>query len=139
MFEILKGNQHLLRIIVFMLIASIGILTLSILSDTDDGRRQIIDKDGSSEEQLCILLSSVKGAGECDVMVEYRDDNSISGVMVISEGGSDPVVANNLTKGVATLYNIPLSSVIVFEKEQGEWPWKNLNLAIKISFTKAKD
>lgn len=120
MFEILKGNQHLLRIIVFMLIASIGILTLSIMSDTDDGRRQIIDKDGSSEEQLCILLSSVKGAGKCDVMVEYRDDNSISGVMVIAEGGSDPIVANNLTKGVATLYNIPLSSVIVFEKEQGE-------------------
>ena len=53
-------------------------------------------------------------------MVEYRDDNSISGVMVIAEGGSDPIVANNLTKGVATLYNIPLSSVIVFEKEQGE-------------------
>ena len=31
MFEILKGNQHLLRIIFFILIASIGILTLSIL------------------------------------------------------------------------------------------------------------
>ena len=120
MFEILKGNQHLLRIIVFMLIASLGVLTLSILNDNDDGRRQIIDKDGSSEEQLCILLSNVKGAGECDVMVEYKDDNSISGVMVIAEGGNDPVVANNLTKGVATLYNIPLSSVIVFEKEQGE-------------------
>ena len=28
------------------------------------------------------------------------------------------VVANDLTKGVATLYRIPVSSVIVFEKEQ---------------------
>ena len=35
-----------------------------------------------------------------------------------AEGGANPVVANDLTKGVATLYRIPVSSVIVFEKEQ---------------------
>lgn len=120
MFEHIKNNQHFLRLITVILVASIGILSLSILSDNKDGRKQIIDRDGSSEEQLCMLLSNVKGAGNVEVMVEYKDDDSVSGVMVIADGGDDPIVANNLTKGVATLYNIPVSSVIVFKKEQGE-------------------
>ena len=37
-----------------------------------------------------------------------------------AEGAGNPTVANNLTKGVATLYDIPVSSVMVFEKEQEE-------------------
>ena len=37
-----------------------------------------------------------------------------------AEGGENPIVANKLTNGVSTLYNIPVSSVIVFEKEQEE-------------------
>ena len=53
-------------------------------------------------------------------MVQYNDDYSEAGVIVIAEGGADPVTANALTNGVATLYNIPVSSVIVFEKEQEE-------------------
>ena len=43
-----------------------------------------------------------------------------SAVLVTAEGAGDPVVAKNLTDGVAALYNIPASSVIVFEKEQEE-------------------
>ena len=42
----------------------------------------------------------------------------MTGVILTAEGGANPVVANDLTKGVATLYRIPVSSVIVFEKEQ---------------------
>ena len=124
MFDI-KGNTNLIRVIVVLLIASIGILTLSIITDNNDGRKQIIDRDGGAEEKLCAILSSIKGAGSVDVMVEYNDDDNVSGVIVIADGGENPVVANELTKGVATLYDIPVSSVIVFEKEQGEWPWKN--------------
>ena len=138
MFEKLKEDMQLTKVVTVLLIASIGILALSVLSDTSDGRKQIIDRDGS-EEKLCSLLSEIKGAGTVEVMVEYSEDSTVSGVIVIAEGGNNPVIANDLTNGVATLYDIPVSSVIVFEKEQGEWPWKNLNLAIKISFTKAKD
>ena len=119
MFDI-KGNTNLIRVIVVLLIASIGILTLSIITDNNDGRKQIIDRDGGTEEKLCAILSSIKGAGSGDVMVEYNDDDNVSGVIVIADGGENPVVANELTKGVATLYDIPVSSVIVFEKEQGE-------------------
>ena len=65
-------------------------------------------------------LSSIEGVGEVNVMLEYDKDSQVKGVIVIAEGGKNPVVANNLSNGIATLYDIPISSVIVFEKEQGE-------------------
>mgnify|MGYP003292775155 CR=1 FL=1 len=120
MFEKIKDNNNLVRLITILLIASILIISLSILTENSDTRRQIIDRDGAAEKELCSVLSSIKGAGEVDVLVQYNEDSSVSGVIVTSEGANDPIIMNNLTKGVATLYNIPVSSVIVFEKEQGE-------------------
>ena len=54
------------------------------------------------------------------MIVKYDNDSQVSGVIVSAVGAENPVVANKLTNGVATLYNIPVSSVIVFEKEQEE-------------------
>ena len=120
MFEKFIAKENFIKLITVILIASIGILALSILTENSDGRKQITDNDGASEEQLCSVLSSIKGAGEVDVMVQYDKDNTVAGVIVTAEGGNDPVTVNALTNGVATLYNIPISSVIVFEKEQEE-------------------
>lgn len=120
MFDKIAGKENFIKLITVLLIASIGILALSILTDSSDGRKQIIDLDGGSEEQLCSVLSSIKGVGDVEVMVKYDAEENVSGVIVIAEGGSDPVIANDLTQGVSTLFNIPVSNVIVFEKEQEE-------------------
>ena len=76
--------------------------------------------DGSSEERLASVLSGIKGAGDVDAAIEYGQDGKVVGVIVTAEGARIPAVAQNLSKGVATLYDIPVSSVIVFEKEQEE-------------------
>ena len=120
MFEKIAGKENFIKLITILLIVSVGILALSILTDSSDGRKQIIDLDGGSEEQLCSVLSSIEGVGDVEVMVQYDTEDNVSGVIVIAEGGSDPVIANNLTQGVSTLFNIPVSNVIVFEKEQEE-------------------
>ena len=139
MIEKFKGNDSFIRLIAILLIASVGILTLSIFTSSSDGRKQIVDKNGGAEEQLCNALSSIEGVGEVNVMLEYDKDSQVKGVIVIAEGGKNPVVANNLSNGIATLYDIPISNVIVFEKEQGEWPWKRLNLVIKTYCIKVRD
>ena len=54
------------------------------------------------------------------MLVEYDSRDDVKGVIVLAEGAGNPGVANNLTKGVATLYSIPVSSVIVFEKSLNE-------------------
>ena len=120
MLEKLTAKENFIKLITALLIASVVVLALSILTETDDGRRQIVDGDGGTEEQLCAVLSSIEGAGKVEAVVSYDEEERVSGVIVIAEGGGDPVVANDLTRGVATLYGIPVSSVIVFEKEQEE-------------------
>ena len=109
MFEKLAGKGALMRLVTVLLIASVAILALNILTDSKDTRR---------EEQLCSVLSGMKGVGAVDAIIEYDENNKVTGVILTAEGGANPVVANDLTKGVATLYRIPVSSVIVFEKEQ---------------------
>ena len=120
MIEKIVSGKALARLLALILIALIVILTLNIFSEGKDGRRQIIDMDGSSEERLASVLSGIKGAGEIDAVIKYDEDSKVVGVIVTAEGAGNPTVANNLTKGVATLYDIPVSSVMVFEKEQEE-------------------
>ncbi|MBQ4649961.1 MAG: hypothetical protein IJB73_04595 [Firmicutes bacterium] len=120
MFEKMVKKEGMTRLIVFILIGSVLILTLNVLFTSKDNRRQIIDQDGGSEERLCSVLSSISGVGDVDVMIEYDNNSRVSGVIVTAEGGSDPVIASNLTRAVTTLYGIPVSGVIVFEKEQEE-------------------
>ena len=120
MFDKLVKKEKLMRLITILLVGSILILTLNVLTTSKDSRRQIIDLDGGTEERLCSVLSGINGVGQVDVMIEYDENSRVSGVIVTADGGADPVVANDLTRAVTTLYGIPVSSVIVFEKEQGE-------------------
>jgi len=66
MFDKITGKDNLVKIVTVMLIASILIIVLSIFSEGDDGRKQIIDMDGGSESQLCSILSSIEGVGEVE-------------------------------------------------------------------------
>ena len=116
--EITKEN--IMKIIIAIIIASIFLLTLSILTDDNDSRRQISDYNGATETTLSGILSEIKGVGDVNVMVQYNEENSVTGVIVTAEGAEDPVVKNNIAKGVSTLFDIPVSSVMVFEKSQEE-------------------
>ena len=116
----LSDKDAYIRLIGVLLALSVAFLVLSIFSQDSDGKRQILDEDGGREEQLCAILSSIEGAGQVEVMIEYDSKSQVSGVIVLAEGGGNPVVARNLTQGVATLYSIPVSGVIVFEKNTNE-------------------
>ena len=114
------GKDAWIKLIGVLLALSAAIMVLSIFTSDNDGRRQIVDGDGGREEQLCSVLSSIEGAGQVEVMLEYDSRSKVTGAIILAEGASNSVVRNNLTNGVATLYSIPVSSVIVFEKSCDE-------------------
>ena len=114
------GKDAWIKLIGILLALSAAIMVLSIFTSDNDGRRQIVDGDGGREEQLCSVLSSIEGAGQVEVMLEYDSRSKVTGAIILAEGASNSVVRNNLTNGVATLYSIPVSSVIVFEKSYDE-------------------
>ena len=114
------GKDAWIKLIGVLLALSAAIMVLSIFTSDNDGRRQIVDGDGGREEQLCNVLSSIEGAGQVEVMLEYDSRSNVTGAIILAEGASSSIVRNNLTNGVATLYSIPVSSVIVFEKKYDE-------------------
>jgi len=112
------SKESMTKMIMALIVTAICFLSLSILSDSDDSRKMISDNNGASEAALCSILSEIKGVGAVNVLVEYGEEASVCGVIVTAEGAGDPVVKNDIIKGVSTLYDIPVSNVMVFEKEE---------------------
>ena len=104
-----------------LIIISVALLSFDVFTQDTDKRKQIIDETVSTETALCAILTDIKGVGKVDVMLQYNTDEQISGVIVTAEGAEDPVIRNNLVNAVRAVFNIPVSSVMVFEKEGGDY------------------
>ncbi len=121
MFEKLKKDPKMkdlaIKVIAILIILSVALLSFDVFTQNKDGRKQIIDDDGGTEATLCNILTDIKGVGDVNVMLQYDKENQISGVIVTAEGAEDPVVRNNLVNAVRAVFNIPVSSVMVFEKD----------------------
>lgn len=105
-----------IKIIAFLIIAAVILLSFDVFTNSKDGRRQIVDDDGGVEAELCSILSDINGVGDVDVMLQYDEDEQITGAIVTAQGAGDPVVKNNVINAVMALFNISASSVEVFEK-----------------------
>lgn len=106
------------KLVTVLTISAIVFLSLSILTDSKDGRKMISDNNGATESALCSILSEIKGVGDVNVLVEYSEKSTVCGVIITAEGADSPIVKNDIIKGVSTLYDIPVSSVVVFEKKE---------------------
>ena len=93
------------------------LLSLDVFTQSRDGRSQIIDEDGGTEAELCAILTDIDGVGDVDVMLQYDDEEKVSGVIVTAQGAGNPVVKNDLINAVMAVFNISPASVEVFEKK----------------------
>ena len=100
-----------------LLIAAVILLSFDVFTDSRDGRKQIIDENGGTEAELCAILSDIDGVGDVDVMLQYGEEEKITGVIVTAQGAGNPVVKNNLVNAVMAVFNISAASVEVFEKK----------------------
>ena len=116
-----KFKDLAVKLIAVLIIISVALLSFDVFTQDTDKRKQIIDETVSTETALCAILTDIKGVGKVDVMLQYNTDEQISGVIVTAEGAEDPVIRNNLVNAVRAVFNIPVSSVMVFEKEGGDY------------------
>ena len=117
-----KMKDTIVKIIAVLIILSVALLSFDVFTQNTDERNQIIDETVSTETALCNILTDIRGVGVVDVMLQYDEDEQITGVIVTAEGAEDPVIKNDLVNAVRAVFNIPVSSVMVFEKgeEQNE-------------------
>ena len=116
------------RSITVLLIAVLALIMLNVLTNSKDGRKQILDENGGTEytsvsaeaenrdyteeeRRLSGILSSMKGVGAVTVMAGEN------GVIVTAEGAESAVVRNEITAAVSAVFGIPVNHVKVFEKE----------------------
>ncbi|HIU26512.1 MAG TPA: hypothetical protein IAC50_08480, partial [Candidatus Copromorpha excrementigallinarum] len=100
-----------------LIILAVILLSFDVFTQNRDGRRQIVDEDGGTETELCAILSDIEGVGEVDVMLQYDEEEKVTGVIVTAQGAGSPVVENNLINAVTAVFNISASNVEVFEKK----------------------
>ncbi len=135
-----KTFYGLLLIIVLSVMVLMG---TEVFTQERDGRRQIVDIDGGeevaadrerkSEEELRLqtMLSQIAGVGENQVMITWQETEDaisvfsqaqehkkVQGVIVAAEGASNTKVQLSIINAVASVYDIPVSSVMVFQLEQ---------------------
>lgn len=112
------SKETMTKLMTVLIVATVFFLSLSILTDSNDSRKLISDNDGATESALCSILSEIKGVGSVNVLIEYDKERAVCGIIVTADGAADPVVKSNIIKGVSTLYDIPVSNVMVFEKKE---------------------
>lgn len=117
--KIKLSRENLSKLIIALIVAAVFLLTMSILTDDGDNRKHIGSTGSGSETALCSFLSDIDGVGNANALIEYDKDDKVVGVVVTAEGAADPVVRNNIVKGVSTLYDVPASSIMVFQKDIG--------------------
>ena len=103
-----------LKVIALFIILAVILLSMDVFTQSRDGRSQIIDEDGGTEAELCAILTDIDGVGDVDVMLQYDDEEKVSGVIVTAQGAGNPVVKNDLINAVMAVFNISPASVEVF-------------------------
>lgn len=111
-----SAKDKFIKALSIIIIVIVILLSFDVFSQNNDGRRQIVDRDGGVEADLCMILSDIEGVGEVDVMLQYDEDDRITGAIVTAGGADDPVVKNNVVNAVMALFDISASNVEVFKK-----------------------
>ena len=111
-----SAKEKFIKALSIIIIVIVILLSFDVFSQNNDGRRQIVDRDGGVEADLCMILSDIEGVGEVDVMLQYDEDDRITGAIVTAGGADDPVVKNNVVNAVMALFDISASNVEVFKK-----------------------
>ncbi len=111
-----KKNQWLILLLVGILLVVIAIPTKSGSEEKD-----IVDsKDWSTsetEQRLENILSQMKGIGEVHVMITYRQENEVEGVVVVAEGGEQGVIVRKITEVVRALFDVDSHKIKVIDSK----------------------
>lgn len=105
------------KITALLIITAVIFLSFDVFTQGRDGRKQVTDGDGGTESELCSILSDIDGVGEVDVMLQYDDEDKITGVIVTAEGAKNPIIKNHLINAVMAVFDISAANVEVFEKK----------------------
>ena len=100
-----KKNQWLILLLVGILLVVIAIPTKSGTEEKSVGASKEWSTS-ETEQRLENILSQMQGIGEVHVMITYRQENEVEGVVVVAEGGEQGVIVQKITEVVRALFDV---------------------------------
>ena len=111
-----KKNQWLILLLVGILLVVIAIPTKS---GTEE--KGVVDSKewstSETEQRLENILSQMQGIGEVHVMITYRQENQVEGVVVVAEGGEQGVIVQKITEVVRALFDVDSHKIKVIDSK----------------------
>ena len=111
-----KKNQWLILLLVGILLVVIAIPTKS---GTEE--KGVVDSKNWStsetEQRLENILSQMQGIGEVHVMITYKQENEVEGVVVVAEGGEQGVTVQKITEVVRALFDVDSHKIKVIDSK----------------------
>ena len=111
-----KKNQWLILLLVGILLVVIAIPTKS-----SSEEKSVVDSKNWStsetEQRLENILSQMQGIGEVHVMITYRQENEVEGVVVVAEGGEQGVIVQKITEVVRALFDVDSHKIKVIDSK----------------------
>lgn len=111
-----KKNQWLILLLVGILLVVIAIPTKSGTEEKGIGDSKKWSAT-ETEQRLENILSQMQGIGEVHVMITYRDENVVEGVVVVAEGGEQAVVVQKITEVVRALFDVDSHKIKVIDSK----------------------
>lgn len=89
---------------------------------TDAGSSSFYDSGSSSDnglgKELEEMLGNTEGVGKVKVLVKLTDDNEVTGVMVVCEGGDDKNLVAYITDAINGLLGVPVHKIKVMKMSE---------------------
>ena len=111
-----KKNQWLILLLVGILLVVIAIPTKSETEEKGIGDSKKWSST-ETEQRLENILSQMQGIGEVHVMITYRDENVVEGVVVVAEGGEQGVIVQKITEVVRALFDVDSHKIKVIDSK----------------------
>ena len=96
-------------VILAVIVCAVGLV---LLSGGVGGREE---SEASLEERTAQMCSSVRGVGECEVMITYSPDDEVYAVAVLCDGADDVTVRRELIELASTLFGIGSNKVTILK------------------------
>lgn len=111
-----KKNQWLILLLVGILLVVIAIPTKSKTEEKSVGDLKEWSTS-ETEQRLENILSQMQGIGEVHVMITYRQENEVEGVVVVAEGGEQGVIVQKITEVVRALFDVDSHKIKVIDSK----------------------
>ena len=113
-----KKNQWLVILLVGVLLIVLSIPTKPKEQDADTTYSVTDKRETDVEIRLENMLEKMQGVGKADVMITFKENEQVEGVLVIADGAKNAVIVRNITEVVQALFEVDSHKIKVIERNQ---------------------